>query len=150
NLEICIFDKSKLYVFFANYILAKESKIEKVESRVFCCYNYDGVTEVYDPVYFDENGKVVYAKTIEEYAKVLGPIWYAYIDRIYDKLKSSNQQCIPLVSQNPKFNPYHSSLIIGVNHPANIRHATRGNFKLSDSYNDIITSVPQGVTIYIK
>jgi len=200
-----------LNLFFAINILAKESNLEKVESRVFCRYNYEGVTEVYDPAYFDEKGKVVYAKTIEEYAKVLGPSWYgvswcdnstmvnsigvyydisniqhklrrrdnqtpienspleasasdnpfsrgestieeyknrtnAYIDRIYEKLKSSNQQCIPLVSQNPKFNPYHSSLIIGVDHPPNIRHATGGNFKISNSYNDIITTIPQGVT----
>ncbi|OUM58513.1 hypothetical protein PIROE2DRAFT_16175 [Piromyces sp. E2] len=72
---------------------------------------------------------VIYAKTIEECAKVLGPTWYG----------------VSWFSQNLKFNSYHSSLIIGVNHPANIRHTTGGNFKLSDSYNDIITSIPQGV-----
>jgi len=35
------------------------------------------VTKVYDPDYFDEKGKAVYAKTIEEYTKVLGSSWYS-------------------------------------------------------------------------
>jgi len=35
-----------------------------------------GVSKAYDPAYFDNEGNIVYAKTIEEYAKVLGPTWY--------------------------------------------------------------------------
>ena len=56
-------------IFLANCALAKES-------RVFCRYNYNGLSKVYDPAYFDNEGNIVYAKTIEEYAKVLGPTWY--------------------------------------------------------------------------
>jgi len=196
-------------IFFANNILANESKI-------FCRYNHKGVTKVYDPAYFDEDGNVVFAKTIEEYAKVLGPTWYGvswcdnstmvnsigiyydvssiqeklrkrsnsedeskkdnnndeiakdkneienvnpyvrgkntieeskqiianYVDAIYDKLKHSNKQCIPLVSNNPQFNPYHKSLIIGINDRVpNIRHATGGIMKLPNSINNIINNI---------
>ncbi|KAG4085853.1 hypothetical protein H8356DRAFT_1087644 [Neocallimastix lanati (nom. inval.)] len=56
-------------IFLANCALAKES-------RVFCQYNYNRVYNIYDPGYFDNEGNIVYAKTIEEYAKVLGPTWY--------------------------------------------------------------------------
>ncbi|KAG4092744.1 hypothetical protein H8356DRAFT_1404499 [Neocallimastix lanati (nom. inval.)] len=204
-----------LCIFFANSILANETKI-------FCRYNHKGVTKVYDPAYFDEDGNVVFAKTIEEYAKVLGPTWYGvswcdnstmvnsigiyydissiqenlrkrsnqddetkdnndmnneisenknktenvnpyvrgkntieeskqiianYIDAIYDKLKESDKQCIPLVSNNPKFNPYHKSLIIGINDRVpNIRHATGGIMKLPNSINSIINDVSSGLS----
>ena len=56
-------------LFFANHILAKKPK-------VFCHYNHQGITKVYDPAYFDKKGNIVYAETIEECAKVLGPTWY--------------------------------------------------------------------------
>ena len=49
-------------IFLANCTLAKES-------RVFCRYNYNGVSKVYDLAYFDNEGHI-------EYAKVLGPTWY--------------------------------------------------------------------------
>jgi len=39
------------------------------ESKVFCRYNYNGVSKVYDPAYFDSEGNVVYVEKIEEYAK---------------------------------------------------------------------------------
>ncbi|OUM58745.1 hypothetical protein PIROE2DRAFT_64208 [Piromyces sp. E2] len=45
-------------------------------SRVFCRYNHQGISKVYDPTYFDKKSNVVYAKAIEEYAKVLGPAWF--------------------------------------------------------------------------
>ncbi|ORX92651.1 hypothetical protein LY90DRAFT_520596 [Neocallimastix californiae] len=178
-----------LCIFFANSILANETKI-------FCRYNHKGVTKVYDPAYFDEDGNVVFAKTIEEYAKVLGllenlrkrsnqddetkdnndmnneisenknktenvnpyvrgkntieeskQIIANYIDAIYDKLKESDKQCIPLVSNNPKFNPYHKSLIIGINDRVpNIRHATGGIMKLPNSINSIINDVSSGLS----
>ena len=37
-----------------------------------------------------------------------------YINKIYDKLKNTKQKCILLVSVNPAYNPYHKSLIVGV------------------------------------
>jgi len=201
-----------LYVFFVNYILAKKTK---KESRVFCRYNYNGVNEVYDPAYFDEKGNIVYATSIEEYAKILGPTWYGvswcnnstmvnsigiyydissvqnklrkrenqsskeenllqfendnkisdnpfsredntiedynnrtatYIDNIYNKLKQSKRRCVPLISRNPRYNPYHKSLIIGIEHPANFRYATGGNIKISENHNDIISNIPEGMT----
>ncbi|OUM58747.1 hypothetical protein PIROE2DRAFT_15900 [Piromyces sp. E2] len=118
------------------------------ESRVFCHYNHQGISKVYDPTYFDKKGNVVYAKTIEEYAKVLGPTWFGvswcgnntmvnsigndndgnndnkdenidnyltrgedtleeyrnrttkYVEKIYDDLKKSGGQCIPLTKIN--------------------------------------------------
>ncbi|ORX64901.1 hypothetical protein BCR32DRAFT_250861 [Anaeromyces robustus] len=209
---------STFFIFFANCILAKES-------RVFCRYNYNGVSKVYDSAYFDNEGNVVYAKTIEEYAKVLGPIWYGvswcdnstmvnsigiyydissiqdklrkrsvensndnkdnndnknntdtvyidensiidnpysrgndtisdfknrtttYINRIYDKLKNTKQKCIPLVSVNPAFNPYHASLIVGVdNCLPNARYATGVVVNLPDSLGPVINSIPKGFT----
>jgi len=53
NINIILYRRNMhlvlLYVFFANYILAKESN---AESRVFLRYNYEGVTEVYNPSLF--------------------------------------------------------------------------------------------------
>ncbi|ORY87307.1 hypothetical protein LY90DRAFT_498577 [Neocallimastix californiae] len=49
-------------IFLANCTLAKES-------RVFCRYNYNRLSKVYDLAYFDNEGHI-------EYAKVLGPTWY--------------------------------------------------------------------------
>jgi len=43
-----------------------------------------------------------------------------YVDKIYDHLENSNKQCIPLVSVNPAFNPYHKSLIVGITGSPNI------------------------------
>jgi len=209
-------------IFFANCILARES-------RVFCRYNYNGVSKVYDPAYFDSEGNVVYAETIEEYAKVLGPTWYGvswcdnstmvnsigiyydisniqnklrrrslensnndknfidnkdsndsktndifidentvtdnpylrgndtisdfknrtttYINRIYDKLQSTKQKCIPLVSVNPAYNPYHKSLIVGIdNRIPNARYATGVILNLPDSLGPVINSIPKGFT----
>ena len=175
-------------LFFINHILAKKTKI-------FCRYNHQGLSKVFDPAYENDKGDIVYAQTIEEYAKVLGPTWYGvswcdnstmvnsiglyfdiskvqkilkekgkddrhdktekkyvkredentmknnylrdkssieeykenvnkYVDKIYDHLKNSNKQCIPLVSVNPAFNPYHKSLIVGITGSPNIRDAT--------------------------
>ncbi|ORX50044.1 hypothetical protein BCR36DRAFT_412536 [Piromyces finnis] len=70
-----------------------------------------------------------------------------YIDTIYDKLKESNNQCIPLVSNNPRFNPYHKSLIIGINDRVpNIKYATGGIMKLPSSINNIIDDVSSGLS----
>jgi len=218
-------------IFFANCILARESK-------VFCRYNYNGVSKVYDPAYFDSEGNVVYAETIEEYAKVLGPAWYGvswcdnsimvnsigmyydissiqnklrrrslesskdnkdnkdnkdsndakdgkdgndaksnniyineatvsnnpyfrgndtlsefknrtttYINKIYDKLKDTKQKCIPLVSVNPAYNPYHKSLIVGVDSRIpNVRYVTGVVVNLPDSLGSVINSIPKGFT----
>ncbi|ORX41396.1 hypothetical protein BCR36DRAFT_311563, partial [Piromyces finnis] len=112
-----------LCIFFANSILANESKI-------FCRYNHQGVTKVYDPAYFDKDGNVVFAKTIEEYAKILGPTWYG----------------VSWFSNNPKYNPYHKSLIIGINDRIpNIRHATGGIMKLPNSINNVINNISNDV-----
>ncbi|KAG4104750.1 hypothetical protein H8356DRAFT_1028601 [Neocallimastix lanati (nom. inval.)] len=48
-------------IFLAIFALAKES-------RVFCRYNYNGVSKVYDTAYFDNESNIVYTKTIEKYA----------------------------------------------------------------------------------
>jgi len=184
---------------FANYSLAKES-------RIFCRYNHQGISKVYNPAYENSDGNIVYAKTIEEYAKVLGPTWYGvswcdnstmvnsiglyfditkiqkklkentkkssnnkpinsdkknvkreensqttnylrdkdnieeykknvdkYVDEIYKELKRSKKECIPLVSVNPAFNPYHKSLTIGVEGSPNIRDGTGSSISFSDS-----------------
>jgi hypothetical protein len=209
-------------IFLANCALAKES-------RVFCRYNYNGLSKVYDPAYFDNEGNIVYAKTIEEYAKVLGPTWYGvswcdnstmvnsigmyydissiqnklrkrrledsnnnkesnenkdnnenkgnngyidentvtdnpylrgndtisdfknrtttYINKIYDKLKNTQQKCIPLASVNPAYNPYHKSLIIGVDSRIpNARYVTGVVVNLPDSLGSVINSIPKGFT----
>jgi len=39
------------------------------EPRVFCRYNHQGISKVYNPAYENSDGNIVYAKTIEEYAK---------------------------------------------------------------------------------
>jgi len=176
------------------------------ESKIFCRYNQQGVSKVYDPAYEDGKGNIVYAQTIEEYAKVLGPTWYGvswcnnstmvnsiglyfdiskvqkilkekqkekddkhdnadkvyikrdnentktnnylrdkdnikeyeenvskYVDEIYKELKRGQKQCIPLVSVNPAFNPYHKSLIVGVEGSPNIRDATGISISFSNS-----------------
>ncbi|KAG4104866.1 hypothetical protein H8356DRAFT_1638435 [Neocallimastix lanati (nom. inval.)] len=46
------------------------------KAKEFCPYNSEGVIKIYDPIYIDDKGNTVYAKTIEEYAKFLGPTWY--------------------------------------------------------------------------
>jgi len=195
----------KLLIIFAflvsfNFILAKKPKI-------FCRYNHQGISKVYDPAYFDDQGQIVYAQTIEEYAKILGPTWYGvswcdnstmvnsiglyfdiskiqeklnkrdnegnetnnnidndsdtttnnnqfkdnylsrdrdnieeykknaekYIEEIYKELKNSEKQCIPLVSVNPAFNPYHKSLIIGIEGSPNIRDVTGSYINFADT-----------------
>ncbi|ORX64266.1 hypothetical protein BCR32DRAFT_251208 [Anaeromyces robustus] len=115
-----------------------ETKELKKESRVFCRYNYEGITEVYDPAYFNEKGD----NTIDDYKNRTE----VYIDRIYDKLKNGNKKYIPLVSQSPEFNPYHKSLIRGIDRAPNIRYATGGKINFSESINSIISSIPEGVT----
>ena len=46
------------------------------KAKEFCLYNSEGVIKIYDPIYIDDKGNTVYAETIEEYAKFLGPTWY--------------------------------------------------------------------------
>ncbi|ORX75873.1 hypothetical protein BCR32DRAFT_284771 [Anaeromyces robustus] len=48
----------------------------KKKPKIFCRYNYQGISKIYDPAYYDNQGQIVYAQTIKEYAKVLGPTWY--------------------------------------------------------------------------
>ncbi|ORX76745.1 hypothetical protein BCR32DRAFT_283855 [Anaeromyces robustus] len=51
------------------------------------------------------------------------------------------------VSNNPKFNPYHKSLIMGINdRVSNIRHATGGVVQLPNSINDIINDISGGLS----
>ncbi|OUM59133.1 hypothetical protein PIROE2DRAFT_15415 [Piromyces sp. E2] len=115
-----IFDENQLwfgnkYLFNINYDL----KIRKIYELKFHAYSYQEIKENDSSMdknlyfYYDITIKCcvigslmvteVYGKTIEEYARVLGPTWY--------------------VNQNRKYIPYHSSLIIGINI---IRHATGG------------------------
>ncbi|KAG4098336.1 hypothetical protein H8356DRAFT_1274637 [Neocallimastix lanati (nom. inval.)] len=128
-------------IFLTNYALAKES-------RVFS----------YDPAYFDNEGNIVYAKTIEEYAKdnndyidenTITDNPYlrgndtisdfknrttTYINKIYDKLKNTQQKCIPLASANPTYNPYHKLLVIGIDaRIPNARNVTGVVVNLPDS-----------------
>ncbi|ORX75653.1 hypothetical protein BCR32DRAFT_249385 [Anaeromyces robustus] len=62
-------------------------------------------------------------KTKEDYEK--------YYENLYEKLTDSKPQCIPLVSTEPAYNPYHEDLIIGNNKNANIIY-TKGS-PLSDN-----------------
>jgi len=46
------------------------------KTKVFCLYNSEGLIKVYDPIYIDDKGNTVYAKTIEDHVKFFGPTWY--------------------------------------------------------------------------
>jgi hypothetical protein len=70
-----------------------------------------------------------------------------YINKIYDKLKNTQQKCIPLASVNPAYNPYHKSLIIGVDSRIpNARYVTGVVVNLPDSLGSVINSIPKGFT----
>ncbi|ORX83723.1 hypothetical protein BCR32DRAFT_277804 [Anaeromyces robustus] len=174
------------------------------KSRIFCRYNNQGMSEVYNPSYGDEDGNLIFPQTIEEYAKALGPTWYGvswcnnstmvnsiglyfdisdvlkklkkqsnktiikravidndsdindrsannillrdkdnieeykknadkYIEEIYNELRRTEKKCIPLVSVNPAFNPYHKSLTVDVGDSSNIRSAFGSYINFSDS-----------------
>ncbi|ORY21551.1 hypothetical protein LY90DRAFT_516043 [Neocallimastix californiae] len=49
------------------------------KTKEFCLYNSEGVIKVYDPIYIDDKGNTVYAKTIEEHVKFFGPTWYVIL-----------------------------------------------------------------------
>jgi len=47
----------------------------------------------------------------------------SYINKIYDKLKKTQQKCILLASVNTAYNPYHKSLIIIIGVDSRITNA---------------------------
>lgn len=49
----------KLFTIFTLLVIANYSLVK--EPRVFCRYNHQGLSKVFDPAYEDENGKIVYA-----------------------------------------------------------------------------------------
>ena len=68
-----------------------------------------------------------------------------YINKIYDKLKNTQQKCIPLASANPTYNPYHKLLVIGVDaRIPNARNVTGVVVNLPDSLGSVINSIPKG------
>jgi len=89
------------------------------EPKVFCRYNYQGISKIYNPAYFNNQGEVVFAQSIEEYAKVLGPTWYGVswcnnntmvnsigvyydISEFQDILKSVNKTSTSSINRNNK------------------------------------------------
>jgi len=45
------------------------------KTKEFCLYNLEEVIKIYEAIYIDYKGNMVYAETIEEYDKFLGPTW---------------------------------------------------------------------------